>query len=991
MKKNKKALLAALLVLVMTSATGCGRTVDTKSDPLSDYSVDSVLPFPSRDPELASSESPEPSASPSVSPSAPAQDWQGESAPASEATPTVAPAATARTYTRLESGSEGDEVLALQNRLIALGYLTGTADGKYGTQTQNAIKLFQKALGISQTGIANVSLQEKLFSANAPAYAASATAAPSTDSGVAASGYTTLVRGDSGDNVRSLQSRLKELGYLSGSVDGSFGGQTESAVKAFQKALGLTQSGVASSSLQEKLFAADAPKAAVTVTAAPTTAAPTAAPAAPTATPGVGGYSELSYGMKNNLAVQNMQNRLKELGYFTAQSTGNYYSQTAEAVKLFQQAVGLSATGTATAEMQILLYAASAPAYTAATAAPVTTATPTPAPGTYAVLSKGSRGSEVTNLQKRLIALGWASGSADGIYGSQTVNAVKAFQAAIGYTQDGVASIELQTILFSAVAPANSATATPTPTSTPVPSASYQTLKPGDTGDSVKALQQRLKDLGYFSGTIGGNYLTKTTAAVKLFEAALGRAQTGEATGELQEILFSDAAPTYTDVNVGYAQLVKGDSGLQVANMQKRLIELGWLSGTADGDYGSNTEKAVKAFQAAVSLTQSGTADIDTLNRLYSDSAPAYTAPAPVVTDVPAATQTPVPVITDAPASSTYQALQPGDSGDLVAAMQRRLKELGYFNGNIVGNYKELTTAAVKRFQAAMGYTQDGVASSALLEALYSSSAPAYDSAASGYIGLVSGNTGSAVTAMQQRLIELGWLSGSADGDYGGNTAKAVKAFQSAAGLAATGEADSDTLSVLYSAYAPGNTVPEITDAPALTEPPVIDEPSQDEGYTVLANGSSGDAVRRLQQRLIELGWLNGSADGDYGAATAQAVAAFQYQIAQPQDGVAGIELQERLFAADAHAYAEYEDLYEGMTGEAVLSVQMRLIELGYLDNTEANTDGEYGPLMTNAIALLQSNSGALPEEVDGLCDIAFQTFLFSDNALAFSLIDVMG
>ena len=108
-------------------------------------------------------------------------------------------------------------MLALQNRLIQLGYLTGTADGKYGTQTQNAIKLFQKALGISQTGIANVSLQEKLYASNAPAYSAStvATAAPNTGSNAnTAAGYSTLVRGDSGDNVRKLQSRLKELGYL---------------------------------------------------------------------------------------------------------------------------------------------------------------------------------------------------------------------------------------------------------------------------------------------------------------------------------------------------------------------------------------------------------------------------------------------------------------------------------------------------------------------------------------------------------------------------------------------------------------------------------------------------------------------------------------------------------------------------------------------------------------------------------------------------------
>ena len=988
MKNNRNVLIAAALIVAVTALSGCGKTVDKKNDPLSNYSVDSKLPFASRDPNLAT-ESPSPEPSPSISPSAPVQNWQSEQPPVSQTTPTPAPAATSRTYTRLESGATGDDVLALQNRLIQLGYLTGTADGKYGTQTQNAIKLFQKALGISQTGIANVSLQEKLYAANAPAYSASVSPTANTNTGstVTATGYSTLVRGDSGDNVRKLQSRLKELGYLSGSADGTFGGQTERAVKAFQRALGLTQSGVASSSLQEKLFSSSAPAAPVTVTAAPT-AAPTAKPVSPSPTANNTGYSELTYGMKNSLAVQNMQNRLKALGYFTAQSTGNYYSQTAEAVKLFQQAVGLNATGTATVETQILLYASNAPAYGGSA-----TTAPTQAPtGTYVVLQKGSRGTEVSNLQKRLIALGWSSStSADGIYGNNTVKAVKAFQAAVGYEQNGVASVELQTILFSAVAPYNTA-ATPEPTGTPIPSSSYQALKPGDTGEAVKNLQRRLKELGYFNGTVGGNYLTKTTAAVKLFETALGRTPTGEASAELQEILFSSAAPAYSDVNVGYTSLAKGDSGLQVTNLQKRLIELGWLTGKADGDFGRATEKAVSAFQAAAGLTQSGVADSDTQNVLFSNNAPTYTAPAPVETPIPTQAPTQAPTVTKAPVQSGYQALEPGDSGDLVAAMQRRLKELGYFNGNVVGNYKSLTTEAVMRFQAAMGWNQDGVASSALLEALYSASAPSYDPTVYGYIGLVSGNTGSAVTAMQQRLIELGWLTGSADGDYGKNTVNAVKAFQSAAGLSATGDADSNTLSILYSGSAPAYTAPVVTDPPvAPTDAPVVTDPPIEEGYTVLSNGSSGDAVKRLQQRLIDLGWLTGKADGNYGDATARAVAAFQYQIAQPQDGVAGVELQERLFAADAHAYVEYQDLAEGDTGEAVLAVQMRLIELGYLDNTEANTDSEYGPMMSNAIALLQSNSGALPEDVDGICDIEFQTFLFSDNALAYSLIDQIG
>lgn len=37
----------------------------------------------------------------------------------------------------------------------------------------------------------------------------------------------------------------------------------------------------------------------------------------------------------------------------------------------------------------------------------------------------------------------------------------------------------------------------------------------------MKKLQRRLKQLGYFDGDIGGNYLTKTTKAVKEFQAAI--------------------------------------------------------------------------------------------------------------------------------------------------------------------------------------------------------------------------------------------------------------------------------------------------------------------------------------------------------------------------------------------------------------------------------------------------------------------------------------
>ena len=1085
MKKTIKALSCGLLAIAMAALAGCGSTVDSRDDPLSGYSVNALLPFPSRDPSLAESDpTPTPGATVGTGTiDAVTQPWQNDNQAVSAAAPTptakpvavstYTPAPTA-SYARLEPGDENDDVMRLQNRLIELGYLYGTADGRYGTQTQNAVRLFQKALGISQTGIANISLQERLFASNAPAYTPSAaTPIPGRDDSVTSvATYATLVRGDSGDAVATLQRRLQELGYLSDTADGKFGGQTEAAVRAFQARIGLTQSGVASSSLQERLYASDAPHAPA-ATAAPTvrptalpTVRPTVAPtAAPTPAANTSGYTDLTYGMKNSLAVQQMQNRLKELGYFDATATGNYYAQTAEAVRAFQTAAGLNPTGTATAETLARLYAANAPArFTAATA------TPAPTVSGYVTLYAGARGDEVVNLQKRLIALGWASGSADGIYGKQTVNAVKAFQAAVGYEQTGTATIELQTLLFSAIAPSNTqATAAPnapsqSATLQPAAPSQYTLLQPGNTGDAVKRLQTRLKELGFFNGQIGGNYLTKTESAVKLFEAAIGWPETGVATVELQTILFSASAPTYGGISSGYTALEKGDSGSQVGNMQARLIELGWLSGKADGDYGNDTKKAVAAFQAAAGLSATGSASVDTLTLLYSKIAP-Y---APASTVAP----TIAPTVAPAQASSQifgYTALQPGDSGELVANMQARLKELGYFTGNVAGNYKDLTTEAVKRFQAALGYNQDGIASSELLSALYSNNAPYYSAAQNGYIELSKGSSGTAVYTLQQRLIALGWLSGKADGSFGGNTQNALVAFQSAAGLVATGVADALTQQYLYSNDAPVYTAPAATNAPAgsstgyasngyqalypndtgdlvkamqrrlkelgyfdgeiggnylkkttaavekfqaavgypvdgiassellallysSSAPAYGQAQSGTTGYntdnlTVLSPGSKGSDVKRLQQRLIDLGWLTGKADGEYGGDTANAVRAFQYQIAQNEDGVANIELQQRLFAADARPYTEYFDLEEGAVGQDVLDIQLRLIDLGYLRNTEANTDGEYGPMLASAVSLLKTQMGLAPEKIDGRADIEFQKFLFSDYALKYRMI----
>lgn len=60
------------------------------------------------------------------------------------------------------------------------------------------------------------------------------------------------------------------------------------------------------------------------------------------------------------------------------------------------------------------------------------------------------------------------------------------------------------------------------------------------------------------------------------------------------------------------------------------------------------------------------------------------------------------------------------------------------------------------------------------------------------------GSSGESVQALQQALIDQGFLDGAADGEYGDGTAAGVQAFQESAGLEATGTADSETQRALF-------------------------------------------------------------------------------------------------------------------------------------------------------------------------------------------------
>ncbi|MBR1561528.1 MAG: peptidoglycan-binding protein [Clostridia bacterium] len=241
------------------------------------------------------------------------------------------------------------------------------------------------------------------------------------------------------------------------------------------------------------------------------------------------------------------------------------------------------------------------------TATPVPTATPTAVPVEtgYRTLSSGSRGEDVRELQRRLNALGYNCGSADGVFGSGTKRAVSYFQEALGYSrQDGVATAELQRKLFASSAPKYD---------------KYVTLKRGSSGVRVENLQSRLRELGYTAAPVDGSYGSRVAEAVRLFQADAGLSADGVAGRATLKALDSHDAPYCSD----FIDLEKGDSGSRVTEMQDRLEELGYYDHTPSGRYDSNTVDAVADFKSDYGLKGNGkSASAEVIEYMFEDLDP---------------------------------------------------------------------------------------------------------------------------------------------------------------------------------------------------------------------------------------------------------------------------------------------------------------------------------------------------------------------------------
>ncbi len=654
------------------------------------------------------------------------------------------------------------------------------------------------------------------------------------------------------DEVRAMQTRLRELGYMSAYPSGGYFDDTAKAVADFQAASGFrTNKKTASPEMLALLFSDKAIAKNGTVTPADTpapTADPTARPAQTDAP--ASSYSKLTYGTRSSSAVRAMQDRLRELGYMSCDSTGGYWGETAKAVADFQAAAGLKVDkNTASAEMQQLLFSDKAPAKGGNTPAP--TATPTPAPtepdapvepttvpSAYTELRANTSSEAIRAMQARLKALGYLMANPSGGYYSATISAVEAFQKAAGLKVQGkVATVEMQRLLFSSSAPSAYAGA-----------AQYADLKYGmDDSDQVRLMQRRLNNLGYFSGTATGNYYSATQRAVAKFMTAIGMSGDGKtASAAMLKILYTAGAPangekynpdpteaptatpvpdattpapsespTPSPTPVVYGELKYGVSGDEAVRcMQDRLRDLGYMSCASTGGYYTQTRRAVEAFLEACYMSGDGrTACVEMQQLLFSDRAPKYgdklitASPSPDVTPDPTASTAPT-----LPPADSYTALTYGMSkNDAVMAAQTRLKELGFMSCAPTGNYYSLTVDAAKAFQKYAYLPVDGkVISVEMQQILFYTgdlaklieerkNAQSDYSKARTDITMKVGSTGEQVVYMTRRLKELGYLTGSETDVYSSSVAEAVRWFQNSNALSADGIAGSATLTKLYS------------------------------------------------------------------------------------------------------------------------------------------------------------------------------------------------
>ena len=347
--------------------------------------------------------------------------------------------------------------------------------------------------------------------------------------------------------------------------------------------------------------------------------------------------------------------------------------------------------------------------------------------------------------------------------------------------------------------------------------------------------------------------------------------------------------------------LRQGDSGTAVFTLQRQLNRIakdypffGKL--TVDGVFGPRMVSTVKTFQRQFNLTADGVVGRQTwykISYIYVS-----------VKDLAELTsegETSSGTLSDGSWGGT--ALRTVSTGSAVEQVQFWLNTLAQYESAIPslavdGSYGAATASAVRAFQRRYGLTVDGVVGRETWNAIYNEfrSIQSDNGTPNAYPGtaLREGASGQNVRLVQfwlkiahtvySRLNDL-----TVDGRFGAATTAAVKRFQTYFGLTSDGVVGRTTWNKLYEVY---NDIANKLLSSSL-------RPGEYPG--ILRRGSSGTAVRELQFYLYLLSAYESSIpavgiDGSFGAATENAVRAYQRFAGLTVDGIVGRATWESLY-----------------------------------------------------------------------------------------------
>ena len=434
------------------------------------------------------------------------------------------------------------------------------------------------------------------------------------------------------------------------------------------------------------------------------------------------------------------------------------------------------------------------------------------------VLRQGSTGSAVEQLQFWLNTLAQYDSAippvtVDGVFGSGTTAAVRAFQRKYGLTVDGIVGQTTWNELYDEFRSIQSDNGTPN---------AYpgSPLRSGSSGQNVRLVQFWLKIArtvysSLNNVTVDGRFGSSTEAAVRKFQSYFGLTSDGvvgrTTWNKLYEV-YNDIANKLLSSSLRPGEypgiLRNGSSGTAVRELQFYLYLMGAYESSIpsisiDGQFGSATEAAVRAYQRFAGLTVDGVVGRTTWNSLYGKAS---------------ALRTSGPVVTLERLPYPGTPLTVGSESSAVLYYNVLLQRIAYYfdsveNPPLSDLYSEETAAATRSVQELLDLPATGVVDAetwtavealSLQLAAYTPSPDRDSGQGFSYPGraMSEGSVGPDVSLIEQ------WLNGRAslycgedyvseNSSFGKAETVGVRAAQQRAGLEVTGTVNRETWAAL--------------------------------------------------------------------------------------------------------------------------------------------------------------------------------------------------